>query len=509
MRIAVKPVPEALTRSGILAVCFFLIGILCGSAAAAVYEIDDPAIRNAVKEELADAVPMPRNEIEVRCRDGVVTLDGNVPSLLAREWAARIAKTVKGVRAVVNRIQVQPSPQRSDDEIRTDVQNALMNDAATESYEIAVTVVDNAVTLSGTADSWQERRLAALVAQGVRGVVSLENRIEVREREERPDPAIKADVRGALRWDVLVDAGRVEVDVMQGRVVLSGTVGSAAEKDQAVMNAWVAGVQAVDAQDLKVRDWARDEQQRRREFVVKSDAEVRGAVEDALFYDPRVSPYEISVTAEGGFVTLGGSVDNLKAKRAAQRDALNTVGVHGVTNRIRIRSESAPNSETVAAEVRSALQRDSVVDRYEIIVNVIDGTVTLDGTVDTYFEKAQAEEVASRVRGVGRIENHLQVREPNGPFRRDPYAEDWTVFEPQWDDAAPGRTFKSDAAILEDIRSELFWSPFVDEGRIEVTVDGGVATLRGTVDSRAERATAEANAFEAGAARVVNRLEVR
>jgi osmotically-inducible protein OsmY len=312
-----------------------------------------------------------------------------------------------------------------------------------------------------------------------------------------------------LHWDALVDADLIEVDVADGKVLLSGVVGSAAEKDQAVMDAWVKGVQAVTAEGLKIRDWARDRQQRSDVFVVKSDKEIRRAVEDALFYDPRLSPFDISVAVEGGFVTLRGSVDHLKAKRAAERDALNTVGVHGVTNRIRIQSQPPPSTDIIADKVREALQRDPIVDRFEMIVTVIDQTAYLDGTVDTYFEKAQADEVVSRVRGVVRVKNNLQVRDKRDPYVHDPYVEDWTVFEPEWYDYAPGRTFKSDGQIREDIRDELFWSPFVDENQVEVAVDDGVATLRGTVDSRAERATAEANAFDGGAVWVVNQIEVR
>ena len=41
-----------------------------------------------------------------------------------------------------------------------------------------------------------------------------------------------------------------------------------------------------------------------------------------------------------------------------------------------------------------------------------------------------------------------------------------------------------------------------------VRVDNGIATLTGTVDSRHERESAEENAFEGGAVRVINRLAV-
>jgi osmotically-inducible protein OsmY len=50
---------------------------------------------------------------------------------------------------------------RTDCEIGKDVVNALLTDPATDKYEIDVAVQDNAVTLSGTVDPWQEYNSAA------------------------------------------------------------------------------------------------------------------------------------------------------------------------------------------------------------------------------------------------------------------------------------------------------------------------------------------------------------
>ena len=65
-----------------------------------------------------------------------------------------------------------------------------------------------------------------------------------------------------------------------------------------------------------------------------------------------------------------------------------------------------------------------------------------------------------------------------------------------------------DAALQSAVRNELWWSPFVDEDEVEITVQGGTVTLRGTVDTFAERRAAQENAFEAGAVIVANELVV-
>ncbi|MCB9865013.1 MAG: BON domain-containing protein, partial [Phycisphaerales bacterium] len=69
-------------------------------------------------------------------------------------------------------------------------------------------------------------------------------------------------------------------------------------------------------------------------------------------------------------------------------------------------------------------------------------------------------------------------------------------------------TWVDDLQVKQDIEDELFWSPFVDEDQVEVSVENGVATLRGTVDTLRERYNAGSNALEGGAQAVINRLQV-
>ena len=51
---------------------------------------------------------------------------------------------------------------------------------------------------------------------------------------------------------------------------------------------------------------------------------------------------------------------------------------------------------------------------------------------------------------------------------------------------------------------ELFWSPFVDANQVEISVDDGLVTLSGTVDSWREKRVAGENAVEGGALTIEN-----
>jgi osmotically-inducible protein OsmY len=70
-------------------------------------------------------------------------------------------------------------------------------------------------------------------------------------------------------------------------------------------------------------------------------------------------------------------------------------------------------------------------------------------------------------------------------------------------------TPKNDREIKKDIEDELWWSPFVDEDEVAVTVADGIATLVGVVDTLRERRVATANAYEGGSRQVSNLLKVR
>jgi osmotically-inducible protein OsmY len=55
----------------------------------------------------------------------------------------------------------------------------------------------------------------------------------------------------------------------------------------------------------------------------------------------------------------------------------------------------------------------------------------------------------------------------------------------------------------------LWWSPFVDESGVQVTVENAVATLSGDVHNWPAWYAAQDNAFEGGATGVINKLTIK
>ncbi len=464
----------------------YILAIVClalivfGSANASNKEIPDHRINAAVASHLLLNRSVSDHLIDVTTTDGVVTLTGSVDNLLAKERAVQVARSIRGVRSVIDKLIVI-APPRSDEELKKDVREALLSDPATDLYEIKAKVADGTVTLSGNVQSWAEKNLCEDVVKGVRGIRQINNKIAVTYTESRKDKEIEIDVEERLRTDVRVNADLIDVSVKDGQVKLSGVVGSVAEYQRAISDAWISGVKSVKA-DLDVEWWARDRMRRSRAHLFITDEEVEKAVKDALLHDPRVLSFKPTVWVDNGTVTLTGSVENLAAKRAAGQTARNTIGVWRVLNLLKVRPDERVPDNVLTGRVTSALKRDPFVERHEITVSSLNNRVFLYGEVDSGFEKSQAREVASKVAGVIAVENYIDIR----PIDR-----------------------KADFRIKQDIKDQLFWSPYVDADEVFVTVDEGTATLTGTVDTFYELRMATKNAVDGGAQDVINKLTVR
>ncbi|MEE4364556.1 MAG: BON domain-containing protein [Desulfotignum sp.] len=281
-------------------------------------KLTDADIENAVERQLLSDQAIPAYRITLTCTDGVVSLHGTVSNILAKERALEITETVKGVKSVINLIEVSVFQDKSDTRLQKDVVEALRMNPATNIFNIAVTVDKKKVSLTGTVDSYREKQLAETVAKGISGIRSIENNITISYSAQRSDSQIQAEIEEGLLWDALVDHQLVEVKVKNGKVTLAGTIGSAAEKTRAISDSWVAGVTDVDAADLTVARWARDTDLRAEKYIPKSEEAIKNAVMLALAKDPRISAdSHVDVMVQAGTVTLKGSVDYLQARRAA------------------------------------------------------------------------------------------------------------------------------------------------------------------------------------------------
>ena len=475
-------------------------------------EVTDTTITDAVEDELLMDVAVQSSGIDVTTKDGVVFLKGKIDNLLSKERAANIARTVKGVRSVVNDLEVNPPLNIEDWQIKDEVDDALQFDPVASHFKINVSVKDSVVTLTGTVATWKERNICEKVAEGVKGVKNIIDLIEINwTKGNEFDAGIKKEIERLLEWDSSIDNGLINVSVDHGKVYLKGSVGSAIEKMNATLDSYVDGVKEVDNSGLEVVKWQREDAMRGKKYFHKLDSDIAQAVKDALKTEPRVSSFKIDVEVVPGTyeIKLRGTVNNLKAKNTATLKARKIVGVRSVVNRIKVRPEQNISDQRIKEGVRKALGRDPYLISYVIEVDVSNGVVKLYGDVDTAFEKSHAEDIASGINGVVKVDNLLVIRNFSNTYTYDPWVNDTYLYDYYWYQNMPLHATKSDSEILKDIKNELFWSPFVNADQVKVKVDEGVATLTGNVNSWLEHDAAMRCAYKGGATYVKNNLTVK
>jgi osmotically-inducible protein OsmY len=131
---------------------------------------------------------VPRGVIETAVGDGIVRLDGTVPSLSHKRLAGVLCWWVPGTRDVVNALEIDPPEQDSDDEITDAVRIVLEKEPLVDGSDIGIRTERAIVTLRGIVGSEEQRRAAEHDAWYVFGVNDVINEIEV-----SPDV-------GATRW---------------------------------------------------------------------------------------------------------------------------------------------------------------------------------------------------------------------------------------------------------------------------------------------------------------------
>jgi osmotically-inducible protein OsmY len=195
----------------------------------------DSEIQQDVLRELKWDTRVEETDVGVQVDEGVVTLSGTVSSWGKRFAAEDAAHRVRGVLDVANDIAVKlpGTPGRTDTEIAKAVRNALEWDVFVPEDRVQSTVSAGVVTLKGDVESWAQRDDAERAVRNLSGVRGVTNRLEV-----KPPKVAAAEVQkyivDALERQALREAKRITLDVRDGRVTLSGSVRSWAEREAVV-----------------------------------------------------------------------------------------------------------------------------------------------------------------------------------------------------------------------------------------------------------------------------------
>lgn len=208
----------------------------------------DLVIQKDVIEELRwTPLLLNANEIGVAVKNGIVTLSGTVDTYEKKVAAEEAAKSIAGVKAVAEDIEVKVGDggKRNDTEIAEAVLNALWWSSSVKEDKIKVKVENGWITLEGEVEWKFQRNTIENTVRKLLGVRGITNNIKIKPLVDAVD--VKRKINAAFQRSASFDSQKVNLEVDGRAVILTGKVRSYAEKKDAEKAVWNApGVNRVE-----------------------------------------------------------------------------------------------------------------------------------------------------------------------------------------------------------------------------------------------------------------------
>jgi osmotically-inducible protein OsmY len=221
---------------------------------------------------------------------------------------------------------------RSDKDIEKDVREELHWQPGLDATDIAVSVKDGVVTLTGFVRRYSNKRDAETAAKRVASVVGLANDIDVRvpTTDERPDPEIAREAVAAIKRRLPMSWEHIKVVVKKGWVRLEGEVEWRYQRQMAEEAVrWLTGTNGI-SNMIRVTPRAKP-------------ADTKRKIEDAIMRNAQLSANRITVEAKGSEVLLKGTVRSWSELEEAERMAWAAPGVATVKNQIVVSDDCGDN----------------------------------------------------------------------------------------------------------------------------------------------------------------------
>jgi osmotically-inducible protein OsmY len=448
-------------------------------------QVTDASLAKALQRSIGGDTVLAQQHIRVTVLRDAVTLSGSVNSVTAKTRAARLVEGFRGPKELHNELVVA-APPRPDADIAQDVRQVLQYDRATRSAKVQVEVNDGMVTLRGPNASLHERRLLVASAARVKGVKDVVLALAP-STTPRVEQRVAADATQRIADDARLDGTHVTVDVQGRSAQLSGMVGSLAQREAAIEDARVDGIDEVHAQALQV-DWrAADQARAQLTWSAPADSQLAEAVRRDLGGDARIGYPLPTVTVTDGVVSLSGSLNDFRSQSAARNDAGAVRGVRSVEDHTTVVPARRESDALIQQQVERTVLNDlQAPDGPHLQMTTAGAKVTLRGNVFSEEEKSLIDSDVEAVPGVIGVEDDLQVQGYGAETHAGP-----------------------SGSLRTRVVERIFWDSRVDATRVVTkAAANGDVTLSGPVYSPGEERAAVEDAKAAGAVHVIDHLRL-
>src|SRR5215470_17533622 len=203
---------------------------------------------------------------------------------------------------------------------------------------------------------------------------------------------------------------------------------------------------------------------------MKTDLQIEQDARAELRYEPSIDEGRMTVTCRDGIVTLSGAVNTYAEKEAAAWATERVSVVKAVVdeNAVELPHMHIRNDREIAEAALQSLMWHVQVPHTQVKVKVEKGIITLEGEVDSRYQKIAAENAVRYLTGVKAVVNLINVKPVATP-----------------------------AGVKSKIESALRRAAELDAQKIKVRVHNDKVFLNGVVRSWAQRSQAERAAWAA------------
>jgi hyperosmotically inducible protein len=195
---------------------------------------EDAALTVQIRDAILDDSRLPIDGLSIFVLNGAVRLKGIVETLAQKRWINEVIYRIPEVKVVDNKIAVL-AQNFNDNELAQVVKNQLTGaqNVLLDYSKVAVVSNEGDILLKGDINTLGAKIHAEEITAVVKGVLSIDNKLKVRDERNNTDEKIERAVVAALREKIQMNRDfYLKVSVVHGVLTLTGRLSS--ERDHGI-----------------------------------------------------------------------------------------------------------------------------------------------------------------------------------------------------------------------------------------------------------------------------------